>query len=265
MKYKIYHLRIEPPRRGVVYLNIAACYFQSVAVVHAESHLIEIGVAVILCYRAPCVAESIDAVGGILTHAHIGAYLLYAIVYIGREAIRIAVADMEIEKVLVIFRREVFFKYRADERLDAHLDIRLVAARMACFSPLVADYSVMVVGLLHVEQVDGVYTSEAENEHRHVAAQFGKRGQHLCLRQGAVEELAARLRAYGALYAVVRLRYLHFQPGVELDAHDAALIVVKLQQRGLEYLPDAYRVHFFGAVCHSEAFNPSLQDRGTEV
>ena len=23
----------------------------------------------------------------------------------------------------------------------------------------------------------------------------------------------------------------------------------------LEYLPDAYRVHFFGAVCHSEAFN----------
>jgi hypothetical protein len=82
---------------------------------------------------------------------------------------------MEIEKVFVIFRREIFLKHRAYKRLDAHFDIRLITARMARLGSFVAYDAVTIVFLAHLEQIDSIYTSEAQHEHCHIAPKFRQR------------------------------------------------------------------------------------------
>ena len=85
--------------------------------VHAKSNLIEIGFAVILCDCTPGVTESINAISILSLHAHIFAYLLDAVVYIGTEAVMVAIAIMEREQKLVIFGSEVLVEYRLNEWL----------------------------------------------------------------------------------------------------------------------------------------------------
>ena len=106
--------------------------------VHAESDLIQIGVAVVLCYRTPSVAECIDAIVVLLLHTHILTDFADTVVYVGTETVGVAVSVVEREQVLVIFWSKILLEHRHDERFYSHLNVGFIAAAMTCFRSLVA-------------------------------------------------------------------------------------------------------------------------------
>ena len=115
------------------------------AVVHAESYLIEVSIAVVLRYRAPCVAERIDAVVIFFRHSHILADFLDTAVYVCAEAVRVAVALMEVKQVFILRLGQILVKYRLYERLNSHFHICVVRAAVACLGAIVAYLAASIV------------------------------------------------------------------------------------------------------------------------
>ncbi len=98
----------------------ATGYIQSVAMVRRK-RLIQICVAVVLCYRTPSVTERIDAVVILLFQPNIFADFLDAAIHVAQKAITIAIAIMKREQELVIVCNKILVENRLNERLDTHL------------------------------------------------------------------------------------------------------------------------------------------------
>lgn len=72
------------------------------AVIHAESNFIQIGITVILGNCSPCMTESVITVVILLLHSHIGTYLSDSNINVGIETVRVTVTLMEFEKIFII-------------------------------------------------------------------------------------------------------------------------------------------------------------------
>ena len=76
--------------------------FHAGAVVHAERLFIKVGVTVVLGDGRPRMPERVIAIVIFLFHAHVGAYLAYADIHVGVEAVGIAVTAVEYEQVFIV-------------------------------------------------------------------------------------------------------------------------------------------------------------------
>lgn len=109
------HLLIENPCRGEVRDNVASRYPMPLTVIHGEADIGYGGTTIILRHCAPRMPEGIDTIPVIACYAHTLAYLLYAGVGTGAEAVRRAESGVEGKQVLVIIGRGILLKYRQEQ------------------------------------------------------------------------------------------------------------------------------------------------------
>lgn len=102
VEYQIDNFLVQPPRRGEVEFEIAARHFVAAGVVHSKGNLAYRGAAVVLGYRAPCVAERVDAVAVVAVYAYALADFLYAAVGVAAKAVGVAVTLVKAEQVGVV-------------------------------------------------------------------------------------------------------------------------------------------------------------------
>ena len=108
-------------------------------VVHGKCNLVNGCFAVVLRHCSPCVPERVCLVLLRFRYAHTLTNHLDAFVHTSTERVTVTKPFMEVEKVLVVWIvRFVLLHQWLDNRLHAHLDIRIIRAYLLRFRPVVA-------------------------------------------------------------------------------------------------------------------------------
>jgi hypothetical protein len=86
------------------------------------------------------------------------------IVDVCTEAVRVAIAFVEVEEVRVILIRSILLNDGLDEWLNSNLEVSIVGTPILGLCAIVAEDTVTIVLLLHVEDVNRVHTSETKHQ-----------------------------------------------------------------------------------------------------
>ncbi len=168
---------------------------------------------------------------------------------------------MKIQQILLAGLRAILLNQRHYHRLDPHLDVRLVVARLPSLRTPVANLPLMIILLPQLVDIDCVHTRKTQHHHRHITPQFGQWIHHAALRQRSRKKGPALLGAYRLLLRPVSLRYLHLAPRIRLYAYYAVVIVIILIHNTPEHLPHAHRVHLLRTACMLQVHDPPVHLR----
>ena len=92
--------------------------------------------------------EGIYTIVVLLFKSHVLTDFTDAIVDIRAETVRVAIALMKVEQVLILSIIQILVESRLDVWFNSHFDIRFISSAMASLCSFIADYAIVVIRLL---------------------------------------------------------------------------------------------------------------------